>query len=199
MGDEANFFGLNPEYTGIQGSELYSKMARTYSGLNLCKSPLAWNKISDSSIIEALLENPSKVKGDQKAEGKRTFTPATEAVRKADAISTKKVTIEYGTGDYRLSNDAKALIDTEFIPIIKMFGDARIRIEGNCDATGSDATNEELSKLRAQSVCDYICRELNRDPNQFIVVGNGSSKAKRDGVVGDNQAYRTTDLEIINE
>lgn len=197
--DEANFFGLNPEFTGVQGSELYSKMARTYSGLNLCKSPLSWNKVSDSSIIEALLENPSKVKGDQKAEGKRSFTPATDAVRTADAISTKKVTIEYGTGDYRLSNDAKALIDTEFIPIIKMFGDARIRIEGNCDATGSDATNDQLSRLRAQAVCDYICRELNRDPNQFIVVGNGSSKAKRDGVQGDNQAYRTTDLEIINE
>lgn len=197
--DEANFFGLNPEFTGVQGSELYSKMARTYSGLNLCKAPLSWNKVSDSSIIEALLENPSKVKGDQKAEAKRSFTPATEAVRTANAISTKKVTIEYGTGDYRLSNDAKALIDTEFIPIIKMFGDARIRIEGNCDATGSDATNDQLSRLRAQSVCDYICRELNRDPNQFIVVGNGSSKAKRDGVQGDNQAYRTTDLEIITE
>lgn len=199
LGDEANFFGLNADYSGMTGFDLYSKMSGVYSKLNLCKAPLRWDKVSDSSIIEGLLNNPSMVKGDQKAEGKRSFTPATDAIKSAEAISAKKVTIEYPTGSYMLDNDAMTLINREFIPIVKRFSNSRIRIEGNCDATGSDATNERLSLQRAQAVRDYICKTLNIDPNQFIVVGNGSSKAKRDGAVGDNQAYRTTDLELIRE
>ena len=199
LGDEANFFGLNADYNGMTGFDLYDKMKGIYSSLKLCKAPLRWDKVSDSSIIEALLKNPSMVGGDQKAEGKRSFTPATDAIKTADAISAKKVTIEYATGSYMLDNDAMTMIDREFIPIVKRFSNSRIRIEGNCDATGSDATNERLSLLRATAVRDYICRKLGLDPNQFIVVGNGSAKAKRDGVVGDNQSYRTTDLELIRE
>ena len=199
LGDEANFFGLNPEFKGMTGFDLYKKMRDVYSELNLTKSPMRWDKVSDSSIIEALMKNPSMVGGDQKAEGARSFTPATDAIRTAEAISAKKVTIEYPTGSYVLDNDAMTMIEREFIPIVKRFSNSRIRIEGNCDATGSDATNDRLSLLRAQAVRDYICRKLDIDPNQFVVVGNGSSKAKRDGVVGDNQAYRTTDLELIRE
>ena len=199
LGDEANFFGLNAEYSGIKGFDLYDKMSGIYSSLKLCKSPLRWDKVSDSSIIEALLNNPSMVQGDQKAEGKRTFTPATDAVKDAEAISAKKVTIEFQSGSCTLDNDAMTMIDREFIPIVKRFSNSRIRIEGNCDATGSDEFNKKLSLLRAQAVRDYICRKLNIDQNQFVAVGNGSSKAKRDGVQGDNQLYRTTDLELIRE
>jgi NitT/TauT family transport system substrate-binding protein len=68
LGDEANFFGLNPSYAGMKGSELYTKMARIYSELNLCESPLPWNKVSDASIIKELMADPSKIKGEQSAE-----------------------------------------------------------------------------------------------------------------------------------
>ena len=95
LGDEMNFFGMNPSYTGMQGQELYSKMARTYSGLGLCKSPLSWNKVSDTSVIEALSTNQSAVGDNQEPEQKRTFTAANDEVKSAKAKSTKKVTIEY--------------------------------------------------------------------------------------------------------
>lgn len=197
--DEANFFGLNASYTGMQGSELYSKMARTYAGLGLCKAPLAWNKISDSSIIENLLANKDMVKGDQSAEKARTFTAPTKEIENAAAMSTKKVTIDYPTGSNVLDNNAKSVIDREFVGIAKQFSGSRIRIEGNTDDTGSDDVNVPLSKARAQSVADYLVNEYGFDPNRFIIVGNGSRKAKADGVKGSNRGYRTTDFELINE
>lgn len=199
LGDEGNFFGLNASYTGVQGSELYSKMARTYAGLNLCKSPLSWNKVSDSSIIEELMADPSAISGDQTAEKARTFTAPTKEIETAAAMSTKKVTIEYPTGSNVLDNDAKAVIDREFVSIAKQFSGSRIRIEGNTDDTGSDAVNVPLSKARAQAVADYLVMEYGFDKNRFIIVGNGSSKAKAAGVTGANQNYRTTDFELINE
>ena len=199
LGDEANFFGLNSTYTGIQGSELYSKMARTYAGLNLCKSPLSWNKVSDTSIIEELMSDPSSVQGEQTAEKAKTFTAPTKEIETAAAISTKKVTIEYPTNSNVLDNNAKAVIDREFVSIAKQFSGSRIRIEGNTDDTGSDAVNIPLSKARAQSVADYLVKEYGFDNNRFIIVGNGSKKAKEAGVTGANQNYRTTDFELINE
>lgn len=199
LGDEANFFGLNTNYTGVEGSELYSKMARTYAGLGLCKSPLSWKKVSDSSFIEELSENPNAIEGDQTPEKAKTFTAPTKEIETAAAMSTKKVTIEYPTGSSVLDNDAKALIDREFVGIAKQFNGSRIRIEGNTDDTGSDAINTPLSKARAQSVANYLINEYGFDTNRFIVVGNGSKRAKADGVKGSNQSYRTTDFELINE
>lgn len=199
LGDEANFFGLNSAYTGVQGSELYSKMARTYAGLNLCKSPLSWNKVSNSSIIEELMADPSSVQGDQTAEKAKTFTAPTKEIETAVAMSTKKLTIEYPTNSNVLDNNAKSLIDREFVSIAKQFSGSRIRIEGNTDDTGSDAVNIPLSKARAQAVADYLIKVYGFDKNRFIIVGNGSKKAKADGVTSANQNYRTTDFELINE
>ncbi|MCQ2253365.1 MAG: ABC transporter substrate-binding protein [Bacteroidales bacterium] len=68
LGDEANFFGLNPEYEGIKGEKIYNSMANVYSGLKLCSNPMPWSKVFDSSIIEALVSEPSMVKGAQDAE-----------------------------------------------------------------------------------------------------------------------------------
>lgn len=199
LGDEVNFFGLNAAYTGVQGQEIYSKMARTYSGLGLCKSPLSWNKVSDASIIEALTVNGENVQGKQEAEATKTFSAPTKEMETATQIATKKLTIEYPTGSNVLDNDAKTLIDREFVQIAKQFSGARIRIEGNTDDTGSDEVNIPLSKRRAQSVADYLSREYGFDPNRFVIVGNGSKKAKAAGAKGANQAYRTTDFELIAE
>jgi NitT/TauT family transport system substrate-binding protein len=145
------------------------------------------------------MADPSAISGDQTAEKARTFTAPTKEIETAAAMSTKKVTIEYPTGSNVLDNDAKAVIDREFVSIAKQFSGSRIRIEGNTDDTGSDAVNVPLSKARAQAVADYLVREYGFDKNRFIIVGNGSSKAKAAGVTGANQNYRTTDFELINE
>ena len=197
LDDEKNFFGLNTDFTGMTGSELYSKMARTYSKLGLCKSPLAWNKVSDSSFIEELIADGT-VKGVQTAQTKKTFTAPTKEMETVQEMSTKKLSIEFATGSSVIDNNAKSLIDREFAGIAKQFAGSRIRIEGNTDATGSDALNVELSKARAQSAANYLIQEYGFDANRFIIVGNGSKKANAAGVKGANAAYRTTDFELIN-
>lgn len=199
LADEANFFGLNSSYTGIKGDELYSKMARTYEGLNLCKRPLSWRKSSNLSIIEALLENPSEVRGNQNAEKVKTFTAPTKEMETAVSMSTKKLTIEFPVNSDILDNDAKALIDREFVSIAKEFSGARIRIEGNTDNTGNANYNVALSKRRAQAVANYLVKEYGFDKNRFIIVGNGPAKAIQDNVIGSNQNYRTTDFQLVNE
>lgn len=199
LGDEINFFGLNSTYTGMKGDELYSKMARTYEGLNLCKRPLAWRKVSNSDIIEGLMSTPNEVKGEQSAESTKTFSAPTKEVENKETISDKKLTIEFATNSDILDNDAKSLIDREFVSIAKQFAGARVKIVGNTDNTGNAAYNVELSKRRAQSVANYLIKEYGFDKNRFIIIGNGSKKAIEDGVQGANQQYRTTDFQLVSE
>ena len=196
--DEKNFFGLNTDFTGMTGSELYSKMARTYSKLGLCKSPLTWNKVSDSSFIEDLIHDGT-VKGVQTAREEKTFSAPTKDLETAQEMSTKKLSIEFETGSAVIDNNAKSLIDREFVSIAKQFAGSRIRIEGNTDATGSDVVNVPLSRARAQAAADYLATEYGFDKNRFIVVGNGSKKARAAGVTGADANYRTTDFELIND
>ena len=199
LGDAADFFGLNSSYTGIKGDELYSKMARTYEGLGLCNRPLSWRKVSDASIVEALYDNPEEVKGEQMSESAPKFTaPTTENVT-APIISDKKLTIEYPVNGDILDNNAKALIDREFVGIAKQFAGSRVKIVGNTDNTGNREYNIELSKRRAQSVANYLIKEYGFDPNRFIIIGEGPNKAIADGVTGSNQNYRTTDFQLVAE
>ena len=200
LGDAQNFFGLNSSYTGMQGDELYSKMARTYEKLGLCKKPLSWRKVSYPDIIESLASNAGEVKGDQAAEASVKFkeTSTSDAETKT-AISDKKVTIEYPVDSDILDNNAQCIIDREFAGIAKQFAGAKIRIVGNTDNTGNYAYNVELSRRRAQSVANYLAKEYGFDKNRFIIVGNGPKRAVEDKVVGSNNAYRTTDFQLVTE
>ena len=195
--DEKNFFGLNSDYTGMTGQELYSKMSRTYSKLGLCQSPLSWNKVSDTSIIEELIEEGS-VNGNQKAESTMKFEAPSKELEQVQEISNKKVVIEFASGSSTLDNNAKSLIDREFVPIAKEFAGARIRIEGNCDMVGSPEVNQVLSQKRAQTVANYLINEYGFDKNRFIVVGNGSTKARIAGI-HESRYFRTTEFQLIKE
>ena len=194
LGDNKNFFGLNSAYQGITGEQLYSKMSIVYGDLGLAKSSVAWRSVSNTSIIEAV-----NLTTGQEAEGAVTFTPATAEVKAKEAFSNKKVTINFETGASMLSDDAMGTIDREFVNIAKSFSSARIRIEGNTDATGTNSINKPLSQKRAQAVANYLIKEYKFDPNRFIVIGNGSTKAVADGVTGDNEFYRRTDFELVEE
>ena len=198
LGDEINYFGLNGSFNGITAEQTYSKMARIYENLGLTKSPLPWRKVSDTSIIEAL-QASNDVKGSQEAESVVKFTEPTKEMETKAQISDKKLAVQFATGSDVLDNDARALIDREFVSIAKQFRDIRIRVEGNTDNTGSPATNKELSYRRAKSVVNYLVTTCGLDKNRFIIVGNGPKHAINDGVSGDNAAYRVTDFQLVSE
>ena len=200
LGDAQNFFGLNSSYTGMQGDELYSKMARTYEHLGLCKKPLSWRKVSYPDVIEALAADAGNVKGNQAAEAGVKFKETTgEKAAEAVTISDKKVTIEYASNSDVLDGTAQAIIDKEFAGIAKQFAGSKIRIVGNTDNTGNYDYNVALSKRRAQAVANYLVKEYGFDKNRFIIVGDGPKRAIADGAQGDNKAYRSTDFQLVAE
>lgn len=194
LGDNKNFFELNPDYQGITGDILYTKMAQVYKSLNLTKSPLAWNKVSTTEIIEGVT-----LTLNQEPERSVKFSEVTEQVKAKQAISNKEVTINFTTNSSVLSDEAKGTIDREFVNIAKTFANARIRIEGNTDAVGNAAYNKTLSLKRAQAVADYLASSYGFDRNRFIVVGNGMTKAVAAGETGPNELYRRTDFQLVEE
>lgn len=198
--DNENWFGLNTSYTGMTAEKVYTKMARAYADMGLVKNPLPWRKVGRSDIIESLLENNSLDNNQEAyATAEKQFAAPTEKLQDTKALSSKKVIITFPTAGYSLDNEARGIIDSEFIDIIQSFSNMRVRVVGNTDNTGNYDSNVILSKKRAQSVVDYISKEYKIDKNRFVVVGNGPKKAVAAGVNGASADYRTTDLELITE
>ncbi len=199
-GDNRNFFGLNPEYKGVTGEELYNKMKIKYDELGYgTANARSWRLISSKDIISSV----SLSGASNEAEVGRQFTQADESVKAKESISTKRISINFRTGEYMLDENAKQLIDLQFIPIAKAFSNARIRIEGNTDNVGSRSLNVELSKRRARSVADYLVNQHNMQYNRFIITGNGPDKPVpgcEDNATAECQARnRRTDFELVSE
>ncbi|KAA3641226.1 MAG: OmpA family protein, partial [Bacteroidetes bacterium] len=188
----------NTLYTGVSGDDLYLQMANKYRSLGFTGSSVpTWRQIAypyftQNAALSGATHDAEKSKAFTKLEGE-------EAAEK-EAIATKRVSISFRTGEYQLDENAKYIIDREFIDIAKAFGNARIRIEGNTDNVGSASSNKALSKRRAQSVANYLINEHGMDENRIIVIGNGPDKPVASNNTADGRAKnRRTDFELIRE
>jgi len=197
-GDNLDFFGMNPNYTGVTGEDLFTKMTNEYSNLGYVSKKLNWRLVHTKDIINMVeLTGPN-----HQSEGSIVFTAPTKEMydeEKVTAISTKSASINFPVASYTLSENAKYIVDLEFVEIAKINTSARIRVSGNTDNTGGYDNNVKLSQRRAQSVVDYLVSEYGFDRNRFIVVGNGPKHAVKDGVTGSSEKYRRTDFELITE
>jgi len=197
-GDNKNFFGLRTDYRGVTGESLYSRMSNVYNDLGHTggKFPPTWSSINFPGLVNATtltgaVHEPEKGK---------EFSVATAADKTKEAVATKRVSINFRTGEYQLDENAKYIIDKEFVSIANAFSNTRIRIEGNTDSTGSRATNVDLSKKRAQAVAAYLINEYNMPRNRFIVVGNGPDNPVADNGTDNGRAQnRRTDFELISD
>lgn len=196
--DNKDFFALNPEYKGVTGEELYNKMKVKYDELGYnTGNAKSWRLISTKDLVS----NTALAGNQHQAEKKKEFTTVSQEVKEKEAISTKKVSISFRTGEYEIDDNAKQLIDLQFTPIAKAFANARIRIEGNTDNVGSKSSNIALSEKRAQSVADYLIKEYGMPRNRFIIIGNGPNKPVA-GCEGNQDAdckakNRRTDFELV--
>ncbi len=172
-GDNRNFFGLNPDYRGVTGEELYNKMKVKYDELGYgTANAKSWRLISNSDLVSRTdLAGPGN-----EAEGAKVFTAAQESDKTSASVATKKVSINFRTGEFQLDENAKRILDEQVTPIAKAFANARVRIEGNTDNVGNRASNVALSEKRAQSVADYLAGEHGMQRNRFVVLGNGPDK-----------------------
>ena len=172
--DNVNFFGLNNEYKGQRGQDLYEKMSKRFVEMgdaeNLAPS---WRSAISTIAIQAAMD---KLSGNEYAAEKPKQFTTSEADKTAPAISSKPISINFETGKFTLSENAKTIIDLQFGDIAKTFANTKVRVEGNTDNVGSRAMNMELSRKRAQSVADYLRTEYKMDPKRFIIVGNGPDK-----------------------
>lgn len=173
-GDNMNFFGLNPEYRGVKGGDLYDKMSRVFLELGQAdKLAPPWrNVIYTGAVLAANL--PEGAGYD--AEVMPSFSAPTEKDRTAEALANKPVSINFETGKFNLTENAKTIIDLQFADVARSFASMRIRIEGNTDDVGNRAMNMELSQKRAQAVADYLQQTYKMDKNRFVIVGNGPDK-----------------------
>ena len=197
-GDNKNFFGLNKSFKGVTGESLYSRMSNVYNDLGHTggKFPPTWSQIN----YPGLVNNVTLTGEAHFPEKSKEFATATKADETKAAVASKQVSISFRTGEFQLDENSKYIIDKEFVPIANAFSNARIRIEGNTDNTGSRATNLALSKKRAQAVANYLAAEYNMSRNRFVVVGNGPDKpvASNDTDRG-RSSNRRTDFELISD
>lgn len=198
-GDNLNFFGMNPDYKGVTGENLYNKMTNTYQQLGYIEGKVpSWRLAINTEAIKAATALASSP--DQSAEGQKQFTVATEETKNKEAIATKRVSISFRSGEFLLDENTKYIIDKEFVDIARAFSNARIRIEGNTDNIGNVASNKALSLKRAKSVAEYLITTYKMPRNRFIIIGNGPDKpvAGNDTEAGRSK-NRRTDFEIVGE
>lgn len=198
-GDNLDFFGYNSDYQGVTGEALYNKMKVKYDeiGYNTANAR-SWRLLASDVVKNISLSGP-----EQLSESQKVFKKTTEEDVQKDAISTKRVSISFRTGEYMLDDNAKQIIDIQFTSIAKAFSNAKIRIEGNTDNVGSKESNIILSKKRAQAVADYLINVHNMPVDRFVIVGNGPDKP----VPGCENATdetcraknRRTDFELISD
>ena len=169
-------------------------MGDKYSQLGFVNKVPNWRSVSTKEIVSGVSLSGS----DHDAEGVVKFEAPTASLATKEAISTKQVTITFPTGSYKLDENSKYIIDLQFLEIAKSFGNARIRIQGNTDNTGSLSTNNIISKQRAQAVADYLTSEHGFDPNRFVVVGNGPNNPVADNSTSKGRSKnRRTDFDLI--
>jgi len=195
FGDNQNFFNVKGNFSGVTGENLYNNMCTMYANVGYVKKAVSWRSIGNPDVINKITSLTGK---EQEAENNFTFTAPTEANKTADAISTKKVSISFASGQYQLDDNTKYIIDHEFVEIAKGFSNSRIRIEGNTDNTGSASQNRKLSQQRAQAVADYLQTAYGFDSNRFVIVGNGPDKPVSDNSTEDGRKKnRRTDFELL--
>jgi len=81
--------------------------------------------------------------------------------------------------------------------ILQKYEDTNILLEGHTDNTGSDEHNLELSRLRSQSVANYLT-SLQVSPGRFTIMGYGESQPLGSNeTVDGRQMNRRVDLAVM--
>jgi NitT/TauT family transport system substrate-binding protein len=169
-GDNLDFMGQNTAFKGMTGQRLYEKMGAEFEKLGQAPAQRpTWRQINYPGAITA-----ANFSGDGfQSEGQKAFVPATKQLETAQEIASKPISINFDSGKYNLSENAKTIIDLQFSEVAKSYSNTRIRVEGNTDSDGNDASNKALSLKRAQAVAEYLTKEYGMNPNRFIIIGNG--------------------------
>lgn len=110
----------------------------------------------------------------------------------------QQIQIQFTPGSDEIMPGSYLLLD-KLGETMTSFGSTVLRIEGNTDATGSQAVNLPLSEKRALSVKNYIVKNFpNIPPTRFQTIGRGSSNPIAENTTeAGRQQNRRTDIKVI--
>ena len=118
---------------------------------------------------------------------------------------TVRFNIYYEHDKYRLTREARTVIDTTLLPVFDLFPNAVIEIGSHTDNTGTDSYNIRLSQRRSESVVNYLLSK-GISKERLVARGYGESQpiapnTNPDGT--DNpegrQLNRRSELKIVGE
>jgi ABC-type nitrate/sulfonate/bicarbonate transport system substrate-binding protein len=90
------------------------------------------------------------------------------------ALLTRTASIHFEPGEAELDAEARRRID-EVVPLLVELGGAPVRVECNTDGAAHVPTYK-ISRLRCQSIVDYLVAEHGLPKSRFSVAGNGAEK-----------------------
>jgi outer membrane protein OmpA-like peptidoglycan-associated protein len=95
-----------------------------------------------------------------------------------------------------LRGEAKTNLE-KLAVILNKYPDTKIVVEGHTDADGSDDYNLNLSRLRAQSVSNFMATSQ-VDPTRFTIMGYGETQPVADNTTADGkQSNRRVEIAIF--
>ena len=104
------------------------------------------------------------------------FTPEEAQVfRKGNDVLIAAHGFFFPVGEAEIRTVNFALLD-KIVKAIKQFPNADIEVSGHTDSTGSDETNMELSRKRAQNVANFLVEVGNLAKEKLITAGYGESR-----------------------
>ncbi|MCD8444816.1 ABC transporter substrate-binding protein, partial [Tenacibaculum finnmarkense] len=102
-GDNQNFFGLNTNYNGVTGENLYNKMKVKYQNLGYNTSGAkSWRLLSTKDLVT---KTTSLTGANHVSEKEKQFSKANDKLAKKASLSSKKVSISFRTGQFILSDN----------------------------------------------------------------------------------------------
>jgi len=101
--------------------------------------------------------------------------PAAMPAPTRETPRTVALMVQFELGSAKLTPSAQRTLD-DLAAVIQANASDRFVIEGHTDARGSDALNQELSELRAQSAIDYLANRHGIERNRLEARGYGRSR-----------------------
>ncbi len=151
-------------------------IVRTLSGSGPPPGSVHWDGLTDSGQMITggkVYQYQYTVEysdGSRVASARKLF-----GVNKTSIISLSLTGGAFRTGSIQLADEAKSVLK-EAADVLRAYPDEKVMIEGHADSTGSEKTNMELSKNRAEAAVTYLVDTEGISRDRFMVKWYGESK-----------------------
>jgi outer membrane protein OmpA-like peptidoglycan-associated protein len=152
----------------------------------------------DQTRRELGAEIRSKAALDMVGQARTQIAPGEAMVIREDkSVTLRLVGLEFATGQTAFSLRNRPMLD-KLVQILAAYPSGKITIEGHTDATGREERNEEISRLRAEAVKEYLVSRNESLKDRMTVKGYGSSRPiSSNDTPGAREANRRIDVIIV--